>query len=157
VRELLLQVGVLEGAVAAFETERSLCSKRRGSEVPPEAAVGTGKGTGTSNKERAGGCASRLSERSSDADASAPNEHTYGHRWKDVFTNDGLLSPMHGYAPRHAASALIPSPNTRKRGPSARWPGHACETDAARRETAPFSTGMHKRSERDSKARELDA
>jgi hypothetical protein len=40
--ELLLQVSVLEGAVAAFETERSLCSDRRGSEPPPEAAVGTG-------------------------------------------------------------------------------------------------------------------
>jgi hypothetical protein len=37
------------------------------------------------------------------------------------------------------------------------WVAARADTDAARRETAPFLSGMHKSSERDANARERDA
>lgn len=106
---LLLQVNVLGGFGAAFETRSSLCNERRGSEPPPAAAVVERARTMKYRlKSVVRQCVSWLSRRRRKAvQCRVPAQH---------LDMDGRIHKMldcssacrHGYTPRHAASAAHP-------------------------------------------------
>jgi hypothetical protein len=80
------------GAVAAFGGGSDPRRRLRRLRSVSEAAVGAGSGSGTSNKERSRTLC-LVAIRTGERCRVECSKRAYGHRRKDVFTNDGLLSP----------------------------------------------------------------